>query len=206
MKERPIIFSAPMVRAIQDGSKTQTRRIIKTDTIPGIGPIFKGYDDSKDWINYCPYGKPGDRLWVRETWGVCTKGADIMAGTHWENPLYRADADNYGLLCHDVDGAVYQDDILWKPSIHMPRVASRITLEITGIRLERLKDISEEDVIAEGCIKFKFEDDYAYTFYKNDKTGHATHTGACRKLWESINGKGSWDLNPFVWVVKFKKV
>ena len=86
----------------------------------------------------------------------------------------------------------------------MPRIASRILLEVKNVRVERLSDISEEDAIAEGCIKFPFEDSCAYTFYENDKTGHATHTGAYRKLCESLNGSGSWDLNPWVWVVEFK--
>lgn len=198
MKECPILFSAPMVRAIQDGTKTQTRRICK-----GQRELSNIHDFQLD---RCPYGKPADRLWVRETWGDRTKGSDIMAGTHWDKPLYRSDADAYGLIGHDGEGPIYVEDILWRPSIHMPRWASRISLEITGIRVERLQDINEEDAIAEGCLKYPFEDDHAYTFYKNDRTGHATYTGAYRKLWESINGKGSWSLNPFVWVVEFRKI
>lgn len=238
-KERPILFSSTMVRAILDGSKTQTRRIIKNQ--PEIDD--RGYISDSYWINkpfeglllpkiddlvmYCPYGKPGDRLWVRETWGVCTKGADIMAGTHWENPLYRADADAYGLLGHDGVGPIYQEDVLWKPSIHMPRLASRINLEITGIRIERLQDISEEDAISEGA---QWTDNGRRAWAKENATFEElnpvngweegwSHTGETDKskclssarnsygnLWESINGKGSWDLNPFVWVVEFKVI
>ena len=180
MKERPILFSAPMVRAILDGRKTQTRRIVKQKHLPFLENITGNFLDGKWDQRPFPYGKPGDRLWVRET------------------------------FCYHDDLAMYlykADDVTcckWKPSIHMPRNASRILLEITGVRVERLQDISEEDAIAEGCIKFPFEDDHAYTFYDDDKTGHATHTGAYRKLWESLNGPGSWDLNPWVWVVEFK--
>jgi len=204
-----------MVRAILDGTKTQTRRIIKPQP---DGVVPKSNDPF--WLKVlhgdsikCPYGKPGDRLWVRETWGDCTKGADIMAGTHWDEPLYRADADAYGLLFHDGLGPVYAEEILWRPSIHMPRSASRIDLEITGIRIERLQDINEEDAIAEGA---------TYTDNGRDKYGQKldgwSHTGETEKdkcllsarssfgnLWESINGEGSWYFNPFVWVVEFRK-
>ena len=204
MKERPVLFSATMVRAILDGRKTQTRRIIKQQPYidemgnfcwngenfgqdfngPCIQAIASPIPSSKTKRVRCPYGKPGDRLWVRETFNH-----------DGEKYIYAADLNELG---------VQKWAAQWKPSIHMPRIASRILLEITGVRVERLQDISEEDAIAEGCIKFPFEDDHAYTFYDDDKTGHATHTGAYRKLWESINGSGSWDLNPFVWVVEFK--
>ena len=203
-KERPILFSAPMVRAILDGRKTQTRRIIKPQPYidemgnfcwngenfgqdfngPCIQAIASPIPSSKTKRVRCPYGKPGDRLWVRETFNH-----------DGEKYIYAADLNELG---------VQKWAAQWKPSIHMPRIASRILLEITGVRVERLQDISEEDAIAEGCIKFPFEDDHAYTFYDDDKTGHATHTGAYRKLWESINGSGSWDLNPWVWVVEFR--
>jgi hypothetical protein len=148
MKERPILFSAPMVRAILDGRKTQTRRVIKEKLMRGEGAH----------VNNCQYGKPGDRLWVRETF--CYH--DYLA-----RYLYKADG---------VTG------VKWKPSIFMPRIASRIMLEITGIRVERLQDISEEDAIAEGWPK-------SSDWY--------------RSLWESINGQGSWVLNPWVWVIEF---
>lgn len=192
MKERPILFKAPMVRAILDGSKTQTRRVVKQDR--------EGLLDCKPipaWDFFwqcvaCPYGQPGDRLWVRETFGDCTPGADAVVGTKWERPWYRADADDYGLLGHDGEGPVYVEDVRWRPSIHMPRWASRILLEITDVRVERVQDISDRDARDEG----------------------AEHIGDCegayvagfRRLWEAINGDDSWAENPWVWVVTFRRV
>jgi len=208
-KERPILFSAPMVRAILNGTKTQTRRIIKPQPLWVGDPSvpFKTSDcDPKGIIN-CPYGKPGDRLWVRETWQGPLFYGEIpydWNSDKYKNPEYCY----YRASGHSCDFTDADDNYVerWSPSIHMPRWASRILLEVVNVRVERLQDISEDDAIAEGCIKFPFEDDHAYTFSKEDKTGHATHTGAYRNLWESINGPGSWDLNPWVWVVEFKVI
>lgn len=193
-KERPILFSGEMVRAILDGRKTQTRRIVKPQPPshvreirvgmfepvvirkgmeePGT-PVFGFADEERGWK--CKYGKPGDRLWVRETW-FCITGEPGPISCN-----YKADFGE-----HRFAG-------FWKPSIHMPRWASRITLEITGVRVERLNDISEEDAIAEGC-------------QCSGVPSSLTNRGAYAKLWESINGKGSWSLNPWVWVVEFKRV
>jgi hypothetical protein len=188
MKERPILFSAPMVRAILAGTKTQTRRICKGQRELSCVHDFQ--------LDRCPYGVPGDRLWVRETHGDCTPGADALTGTTWERPWYRADADAYGLLGHDGEGPVYVEDVKWCPSIHMPRSLSRITLEITGVRVERLQEISAEDARAEGC-----------------NTPHVPGSGTVLSrqtefmlLWESINGPRSWDANPWVWVVEFRRI
>jgi len=175
MKERPILFSAPMVRAILDGSKTQTRRIVKSQS-----------------NICCPFGKPGDRLWVRET---------------FQGPLF--DSDNSKCCVYRADGGeapeyVDADDNLrqgWKPSIFMPRWASRITLEITGVRVERLQDISASDCYAEGC----FRPDQLKSL-GSEVTTRDNARGAYRKLWESINGADSWDANPWVWVVEFKAI
>lgn len=174
MKERPILFSGPMVRAILDGQKTQTRRIVKLpvkDPVTGgevAGCELNGF--LRNGEHGCPYGQPGDRLWVRETW---TKN---LSGVIW----YRADG-------HPIAGG------FWKPSIHMPRWASRITLEIVSVRVERLRDISNEDCWKEGM---------------SDATN--PEVKANRKwfseLRESINGPFSWDVNPWVWVVEFKEV
>lgn len=173
MKERPILFSSPMVRAILDDRKTQTRRIIKNiGIVPGIGEVLNGSDDAKEWPDFCPYGKQGDRLWVRETFNINDDG-------HY---IYAADLN---------DAGVTKWAAKWKPSIHMPRSASRVLLEIVNVRVERLKDISEDDAIADGAhsINFGYGDCYALGF---------------NQIWEQINGSESWDLNPFVWVVEFK--
>lgn len=184
MKERPILFSAHMVRAILDGRKTQTRRPVKNlGFVTGIGHVLNGSDDRSEWPDFCPHGKLGDRLWVRETWSQHPQFADIA---------FRADGEEF----EDSDGFTWIPK--WKPSIHMPRKASRIDLEITGVRVERLHDISEEDAIAEGV---QITDEH--TGCADDIDSHAH---AYKFIWESINGKGSWDLNPFVWVVEFKRI
>ena len=186
-KERPILFSGPMVRAILDGRKTQTRRVAKPLDIT------------------CPYGSPGDRLWVRETW------TPDHAAFYPHFPVcYRA---GFGPEYERKNGHVWSSEQnawfpwKWRPSIHMPRWASRITLEITGVRVERLNDISEEDAIAEGIHQFA-----ALSLWGNDPKGTpAKLVGgnpqeAFALLWESINGEGSWALNPWVWVIEFKRV
>lgn len=196
MSERPILFSAPMVRAILEGRKTQTRRIVKPqppadcapirvgefhptvidrwgDDEPGA-PIFGAYDLDGEWGVRCPYGKPGDRLWVREAWmewGGTERRVDYRATTEVPRPA----------------GG-------WKPSIHMRRADSRITLEIVAVRVERLNDISEADAEAEGAgiPLVGHEEDFCRWEF--------------RAIWESINGPGSWDANPWVWVIDLKRV
>lgn len=173
MKERPILFSGPMVRAILEGRKTQTRRVVKPQPahIAGIGTVL-----NIDTITgkACPYGKPGDRLWVRETWdGVRLDGGGALVS-------YRADGDK-----------PVTDDGRWHPSIHMPRWASRITLEVVSVRVERLQEISEEDAMAEGVA------------LAENYRGPVAHFAS---LWEQINGLGSWNANPWVWVVEFRRV
>lgn len=188
MKERPILFSAPMVRALLAGTKTQTRRVVKK--LPWFDPpgnrwyiplgqrSFKCDAEREAWQHMpkcCPYGQPGDRLWVRETFmdlGACY--------------LYRADAGA------EAERALAAPGQPWKPAIHMPRAASRISLEVTGVRVERLQDISEADVQAEGCT--------------GSPLGHAADAMLYPKLWDSINGPGAWERNPFVWVVEFRRI
>lgn len=182
MTERPILFSAPMVRAILDGVKTQTRRVVKFPD----RPMKYKYSES-DWmidgepIGRSPYGKPGDRLWVRETFSEF----DTLNGmVCW----YKAESD-------DPD---YWHNVTWRPSIHMPRRLSRITLEIVAVRVERLHDISEADAIAEGTAGGHGSiPGYGYS---------ATPIEHYRHLWESLNGHGSWAANPWVWVIEFKRV
>ena len=197
MTERPILFSAPMVRAILDGTKTQTRRIAK-----GVATIHSRTGeplaklDSAGPRVACPYGQIGDRLWVRETWAY---GVHALASRNHEQEgpwVYAADnAGAHGRLCDR-----------WRPSIHMFRAASRITLEITGVRVERLQDISEDDARAEGitdggCLNCgNSETDCGCLNPRPDAVDSYCH------LWGQINGAGSWEANPWVWVVEFRRV
>ncbi len=198
MKERPILFSGPMVRAILDGSKTQTRRIVKLDI---SGRISRG---GRNWhledpnvVQACPYGQPGDRLWVRETFVqgyetdpvtdslIMTDAAgNELPKTTW----YRATDD---ITWADEDG--WETNVPWSPSIHMPRVASRIDRLIKSVRVERLHDISDADSIAEGV----------------DRT-NTSIAGYARQrymaLWEATYGAGSWEANPWVWVIGFERI
>lgn len=200
MKERPILFSAPMVRAILDDRKTQTRRIIKNiGIVPGIGEVLNGSDDAKEWPDFCPYGKQGDRLWVRETHWMDKR--DILCAV--------MDLDGFAVDAHPAGRNKFVKDFhslknnkFWKkrPSIHMPRIVSRILLEITGVRVERLQDISECDAKAEGS----YVCDYFGRRLLDQSSNQGCYKWGYRSIWESINGTGSWDLNPFVWVVEFK--
>lgn len=185
MKGRPILFSAPMVRAILAGTKTQTRRVAKGLALEWLSEGFTPEFVADYQNRLCPYGQPGDRLWVRETWALAFESAVIP---HPEAVIYRADEGNA-----DWGGR-------WKPSIHMPRWASRITLEIVSVRVERLQDISGTDCLAEGVgAPVGSELSYGSVTDAWNKREYA-------RLWESINGPGSWDANPWVWVVEFKRV
>jgi hypothetical protein len=177
MKERPILFNGAMVQALLAGTKTQTRRVAQPKR--SIEPM----------TDECPHGKPRDRLWVRETWARPDRRADNLSP--W---IYAADYAARPLL-------------RWKPSIHMPRWASRITLEITDVRVERLQDISEADAIAEGVVRDFLEGDKA-TLWRNYATSGTTicPVFSYQTLWESINGPGSWDANPWVWTINFKRL
>jgi len=182
MKERPILFSGPMVRAILEGRKSQTRRVVKSVDVQNCCTHQCG-GKSAAVLAHCPYGKPGDRLWVRETHLPTASGV-----------YYRADFSDFDAAGH---GAMYGG---WKPSIFTKRAYSRITVEIVKVRVERLKDISVTDAIEEGipvntCLrKAPFG------------TGWAHPVSAYVELWESLNGEGSWEDNPWVWVIEFKRV
>lgn len=205
MKEHPILFSTPMVQAILEGRKTMTRRIVKPQP-NAIAPFEYGMPTEAyygDWPHSgyakelkCPYGQPGDHLWVRETFQH-TKILNI-------NP----EDKNYGYV-YKADGQPWEDyeGWTWKPSIFMPREASRIDLLIKSIRVERLQDISDKDAINEG-IEVIHESDY--TVYKNYllkvKLGSVNPIKSFRTLWQSINGPGSWEANPWVWVIEFERV
>lgn len=231
MKERPILFSAPMVRAILAGTKSQTRRVVKPqppDDKPRVAwyePGVMGWapteSPSLHWHRVrCPYGQPGDRLWVRETFYAfgrwvtqfnAKKGRDewhfvdmtLESGKAYIYPASDSQPQPMGGKRHK--GGV--TPTWWKrPAIHMPRWASRITLEVTGVRVERLQDISEADAMAEGCTQnhngYFWGGPHAVSGLKQ----MATATSAYRDLWEQINGPGSWDTNPWVWCVEFKRV
>ncbi|WP_444905342.1 hypothetical protein ACJJIU_22225 (plasmid) [Microbulbifer sp. CnH-101-E] len=225
MKERPILFNAEMVRAILDGRKTQTRRLIKPQPFNGandeeiikqIGGLPAGrslYQEiNSAWQSRfvdidCPYGEPGDRLWVRETFGFEVRS---LGGTPHEQIVYRASKPD-AVRCYDCDGM--EQPIKWKPSIHMPRWASRITLEITTVRVERIQDISEEDAKAEGLRWHSLYREWGGVELHPDSRPNLLQwrwydnpIEAFKNLWESINGAGSWDQNPWVWVIEFRRV
>lgn len=240
MRERPILFQAAMVRAILDGRKTQTRRALRRQfpadavpveipaTDPAGGWVVSGHSGvwwcdaaaNIDEAQSCPYGVPGDRLWVRETffaWGrwetrfSAKKGRDEwhfidMTLASGRSYAYDTDEDTPML----VKRRSTMVPLWWRrPAIFMPRAASRITLEITGVRVERLNDISEADARAEGCYPIdtslhgKVERSLLDLPLLDDQ--HPYRNGYAL-LWESINGDGSWDANPWVWVVEFRRL
>lgn len=227
MKERGIIFNTEMVRAIIDGRKTQTRCIAKFKPIDkAINLNFSGLragnyhagikdgrcvlrsTDGATWNDRtypltCPYGKVGDRIWVRETWQGplvdVEKAYDLFKDPtpyqKVENCVYKADG-GYAPEYIDCDDNFRQG---WRPSTQMPRWASRVTLEITDVHVERLQSISEEDAKAEG--------------FDNSQSDAANSIGwfekpirAFRRAWENIYGTDGWDSNPWVWVIEFKRV
>ncbi|HGG8902970.1 TPA: hypothetical protein ACJJXD_004208 [Enterobacter cloacae] len=228
MKERGMIFNGEMVRAILDGRKTQTRRIMKVQPSDGFHPTHNGYDldlnahwytpgvvDKNGYLQpakkdvfgvadenegyTCPFGAVGDRIWVRETWAEAGAGAPDLK-------LYRANYPEH--VPTHYENVPPADEIRWTPSIHMPRWASRILLEITGMRVERLNGISETDAEAEGIdMEALFDAQDCYDcIADHNMTGRPTATGAFKYLWESIYGEESWKSNPWVWVIEFKVV
>ena len=257
--ERPILFNSEMVRAVLDGAKTQTRRVIKGAALPKLlDEPFDG-DDGKTykWISCpsthprwgfgvfgeteeecakelekigcgCPYGDVGDQLWVRETFHNDNRDTERARAEHEDvmsvSPIfYKADT----LLSNsNIDPLPKDAGWIWKPSIYMPRWASRIQLEVTGVRVERVQDISEDDAIAEGVINgidYPYENGELpcpscngqgvhgafganYGVTEVDCTTCDTYIKRFRILWDSINAKRGygWDKNPYVWVVEFK--
>lgn len=201
MKEHPIIFNTEMTQAILNDHKTQTRRVMKSQ--PGEDGSFKYkkgkqvfFGNPKSMAYLCPLYKVGDRLWVRETFAQSPDGI-----------MYKASEEDYGMMEPD-------DCMIWKPSIHMPKWAARIWLEVVDVRVERLQDISEEDAKAEGVLKFS---DYhlgpsqriAEDDEKRDRTqGSHPYTIAFASLWDSINfNRGfGWINNQWLWVITFKRV
>ncbi|HDV9491867.1 TPA: hypothetical protein RKV74_004676 [Citrobacter freundii] len=204
MTERGMIFNSEMVRAILDGRKTQTRRIIKLSHERGmLNPVIKGRNGEITSVScrlaplLCPYGQPGDRIWVRETFNGFWLDDDVIQeikdGVSLASELcdYKADYS---------DGSKPAEG--WTPSIHMPRWASRILLEITDVRVERLNAISQADAIAEGappshpsidCVS----QEYGFPDFSRSWFG---------QTWQHIYGEESWQANPWVWVIEFKRI
>ncbi len=268
LRERPILFSAPMVRAVLDGTKTQTRRVVKLphenplgkwEALPWGGPnggrtrsgetlpaqMVIGHSRTGDILG-CPYGQPGDRLWVREThfafgrWETRYSAKKRRDEWHFVDMtlecghayLYDADHPRPQPLAGKRDGGVTPK--WWKrPAIFMPRAASRIALEVAGVRVERLQEISETDAVAEGCKAEPFPGPW-WQGYKRMPDGELVHqqaTGesppdwmvephrmrdmsslnrsakdAFQTLWGQINGPDSWTSNPWVWVIAFQRL
>lgn len=205
MKERPILFQADMVNAILEGRKTQTRRIVKpTKDRNGSGchlaPCeIAGEVNGGDYA-LCPYGQPGDRLWVRENFLYLMHG-DVTAG----DIKYCASIDSRSAAGSKNPGYWWRK----RPSIHMPRWASRITLEIVSVRVERLQDISEADAMAEGIEPPENGTYRDYGVKPEDNEGYdycSTAIDSYKTLWQTINGFDSWDANPWVWVVEFRRI
>lgn len=200
MRERPILFSGPMVRAILAGNKTQTRRVVKPwEPRPGSAAVPADVSYLPDFTCYrtaCPYGQPGDRLWVKESfWGCdapgwgdqpCVVYDDEWHGKEYRPAAVRPWARKFGRI----------------PSIHMPRDCSRITLEITGVRVERLQAINHMDALAEGVGL----NPSAAHVPMTTPAGESLPRAMFRALWEQINGPGAWDANPWVWVVEFRRL
>lgn len=226
MKERPILFSGPMVRALLDGRKTQTRRVMKlvppadahevffwsgedlrragwsNVSEPGLWARRNGRDGYVQHVGRCPYGTPGDRLWVREAWRAdgqvdAERPADLSRG---EPVLYEADQSVRTFGCSMIGVGKL------RPGIHMPRWASRLTLEITDVRVERLQDISEADAEAEGVREPSIGPIHLYSPNGSGEIDRAKAPALFlwEMLWKSINGSDSWDANPWVWALTFR--
>ena len=222
MKETGLMFKAPLVRAILSGQKTQTRRVVKwSDLQKGLNLGFSGLRAAKTangWVlesdsrsssewrckpTLCPMGQPGDRIYIRETW----QHANFPLGPYQdETPVfYRAD---YLDDPHGPDGEKSPEGKYrhWSPAIHMPKAAARIWLEVTGVRVERLQDISKEDVAAEGVV---IERPRSFAMYgcsaqERDDMLKRAALGQFKVLWESTGG--DWAANPWVWVIDFKRI
>lgn len=205
MKDRPILFSAPMVRAILEGRKTQTRRIIKPQ--PVTGPGGSQIIDGKS-VRFCL----GDRLWVKERFGYTTdsRGQVVLIYSDDATAKYVLAEDggegDYAAVGKATDRSRCSPCYRWKPSIHMPRWASRITLEVTGLRVERVQDISEADAVAEGVEPYHCPQAAALMNAVGSKMQPIPYTSGFANLWNEINGPLAWAENPWVWVVEFRMV
>lgn len=201
MREKPILFSEEMIRAILAGEKTQTRRVIKPqpkyDHFSHIGAGLTGlwcgylYLDDPAWEARCPYGKTGDQLWVRETFATPSKWDQYKPSELLDNWL-RPDQLVYKATERYPDGDYYK----WRPSIFMPRWASRIQLQVESVRVERIQEISEKDALAEG------------TMHNGFVSKTVSEVAVFKGLWDEINERRGygWEKNPWVWVVEFSMI
>jgi hypothetical protein len=211
VKERPILFSGAMVRAILDGKKTQTRRVLKPQAPPipmkAPFPTIPGAVYTAGWfevepapqyvIDKCPYGKPGDRLWVRETHAFVTCEQDRPGAFYGPDRDIRSDYGDWFYTNFAADpGDITWDPPRFRPSIHMPRWACRIRLEVVSVRVERLNEINEDGAQAEGLNGW-IQAEHSLTAKRR-----------FMKLWDGINAKRGhgWESNPWVWVIEFKRV
>ncbi len=230
MKERPILFSAPMVRAILACTKTQTRRVMSLHPSAIAcccgGTAARWVSEGDRWhcgtcgggarlrprdVEYarCPYGQPGDQLWVRETWQGFYE--DEMPPERPRGPRYTmgqpARPDRLSFVYYRSDGDVPAHPLygapLWKPSIHLPRKYSRLLLEVASVRVERLQSISPEDALAEGIVQLR---DGGYGLPAGEYYHHSDPSQSFFQLWADINGPGSVEANPWVWVINFKRL
>lgn len=204
MRERPILFSGPMVCAVQVGQKTQTRRIMKPQPSAGVrrSPfVASGLEDGHGRELRCPYGRPGDRLWVRESHYLTDDGDDEYVVYATDQEAVKAHFTQLDALPADFPEEIKTRHRRLRPSIHMPRWASRITLEVTTVRVQQLQEISEADATEEGVT---IEDHHKRGYCSGESLPPAVR--AFRDLWESINGDGSWAANPWVWVVEFRRL
>lgn len=208
---RPILFSTPMVRALLDGRKSMTRRTVKQQERLRMGTdvLIEGdhrpeylneYGSWQQWVPNartmrCPHGKAGDLLWVKERHYLTDDGHNEHAVFSADESKVREHAATLKRIKGTIPENIWQKHAKLRPSIHMPRWASRLTLELTDVRVERLQDISEEDAIAEGVDAVSMAD------VPRQATWSRRQDYA--QLWEKLNGKGSWDLNPWVWVLTF---
>jgi hypothetical protein len=206
MKERGILFSAPMVRALLAGTKTQKRRIVKLPRggeVDGFAPDdfavcwSRQHQPTGDEMLRSPYGVPGDRLWVRETWTHDADSLEAARADH-EDAMGPGAAIYYRATMSADEAGTFPR---WRSPISMPRWASRITLEVTDVRVERVHDISEADILAEGCAVNRVAE-FTGTPWSDMPTLHS----AWERAWTHINGADSWAANPWVWVVEFKRV
>ncbi len=205
MKSHPMLFTGPMIRAILEGRKTMTRRVMKpqpdSHSFQGWWYPEKGHKKALHYANkthlrhslardFAPI-QPGDTIWCRETHFYCL-GSD--------STIYKADTDKRGESLQDNVGTMNPEKLRWKPSIHMPRWACRLKLEVVSVRVERVQDITDEDAIAEGVVKHYFAQDGVLA---NDE---GMYRPVFKSLWNSINAARGfgWDNNPYVWVYEFK--